>query len=212
MQVSPALQAHQDLGQIQLSESFYMRDFLASNIADFFGLPNIPENPDLAIRAAARLSQDLLEPLQARHGTITIRAAYRSPLVHGFREKYIESHPDGCPCAADAAQSRAMIWDKPGDNGALEAGVCITLPALSSRLAGGDDWRSLAWWIHDNLDYSSQVFFDGGEAFFLSWSEDPARVIESRLEPVGILTRPGMANHAIDHSGWYASGKLRRLN
>ncbi|NNK77819.1 MAG: hypothetical protein HKP40_03815 [Litoreibacter sp.] len=212
MQLSRSILAHEELDQVQLSKSFHMRDFLASDIAEFYGLPNIPENPDIAIRAAARLCQDLLEPLQERYGKLSIRAAYRSRLVHGFREKFHEAHPTEYCCAAEAAQAETLIWDQNGESGAMEAGICIALPQASDRFAPGADWRSLAWWIHDNLEYSSQVYFEAGDTFFLSWSENPARVIESRMEPVGILTRPGMANHGIDHSGWYAGGKLRRLN
>jgi hypothetical protein len=42
-----------------------MRDFLHSEIADFHGIPNIPDNPELAIAAGHQLCEQLLEPLQA---------------------------------------------------------------------------------------------------------------------------------------------------
>ena len=43
------------LGRVRLSHSFFMRDFLHSEIADFYGVPNIPEDPDLPIAAGRRL-------------------------------------------------------------------------------------------------------------------------------------------------------------
>jgi hypothetical protein len=56
-----------------------MRDFLHSEIADFHGIPNIPNAPDLAIAAGRELCEQLLEPLQATFGRLAIRSAYRRP-------------------------------------------------------------------------------------------------------------------------------------
>ena len=33
----------EELGRVRLSASFFMRDFLHSEIADFHGIPNIPD-------------------------------------------------------------------------------------------------------------------------------------------------------------------------
>ena len=52
-----------ELGRVRLSQNFFMRDFLYSEIANLHGIPNIPEDPDLAVEAGARLCQELLEPL-----------------------------------------------------------------------------------------------------------------------------------------------------
>jgi hypothetical protein len=45
----------EELGRVRLSASFFMRDFLHSEIADFHGIPNIPDAPDLAIAAGRKL-------------------------------------------------------------------------------------------------------------------------------------------------------------
>ena len=37
-------------GRVRLSKYFFMRDFMFSEISGFHGRPNIPENPDLAIK------------------------------------------------------------------------------------------------------------------------------------------------------------------
>jgi hypothetical protein len=67
----------EQFGRARLSSSFYMRDFLHSEIADLHGIPNIPDDPTLAIAAGRRLCEQLLEPLQATFGRLAIRSAYR---------------------------------------------------------------------------------------------------------------------------------------
>ena len=59
-----------------------MRDFLYSEIANWYGVLNSPDQPDIAIRTGIELCQQLLEPLQEKFGRITIRSAYRSPSVN----------------------------------------------------------------------------------------------------------------------------------
>ncbi|MEE4346540.1 MAG: hypothetical protein V2I53_07090 [Paracoccaceae bacterium] len=63
MRKPQSVRALDDLGRVRLSPSFYMRDFLHSEVAAFHGIPNIPDDPDLAIAAGRRLCADLLEPL-----------------------------------------------------------------------------------------------------------------------------------------------------
>lgn len=52
-----------DLGRVRLSKSFFMREFLYSEVAAFHGIPNIPDDPDLAIAAWRGFCENLLEPL-----------------------------------------------------------------------------------------------------------------------------------------------------
>ena len=72
----------EDLGRIRLSKSFFLRDFLYSEIANIHGLTNLPEHPDLAVEAGRRLCTELLEPLQEAFGRISVRSGYRSPEVN----------------------------------------------------------------------------------------------------------------------------------
>ena len=69
---------------MRLSDSFFMRDFLHSEIGNFHGIPNLPEDPELAIAAGRRLCDELLEPLQATFGRLAIRSAYRSPSINAY--------------------------------------------------------------------------------------------------------------------------------
>jgi hypothetical protein len=61
----------------------------------------------------------------------------------------------------------------------------------------------MAWWIHDHLPYSELQFFPKLAAFNIGWHERPRRRIDSFIAPRGCLTRPGMENHAGDHSHAY---------
>jgi hypothetical protein len=38
----------EQLGRVRLSSSFFLRDFLHSEIANLQGIPNIPDDPDFA--------------------------------------------------------------------------------------------------------------------------------------------------------------------
>ena len=66
MRKPASVAALETLGRVRLSEHFFMRDFLYSEIANFHGMPNIPDFPDVAIEAGSQLCAVLLEPLRAR--------------------------------------------------------------------------------------------------------------------------------------------------
>lgn len=186
-----------ELGRVRLSPNFFMRDFLYSEIANLHGIPNIPEDPDLAIEAGSRLCQELIEPLNANFGRIAIRSAYRSPAVNQF------GNENGHNCASNEANYASHIWDRRDAQGRMGATACIVIPWVSDRYEAGEDWRALAWWIHDHLPYSSLYFFPTRAAFNLAWREEPERRIDSYVAPKGCLTRPGMAGHEGDHSFLY---------
>lgn len=75
MRQPASVKALETLGRVRLSENFFLRDFLYSEIAVIHGFANIPDDPDLAIAAGKALCETLLEPLQARFGKISIRSA-----------------------------------------------------------------------------------------------------------------------------------------
>jgi hypothetical protein len=186
-----------ELGRVRLSQNFFMRDFLYSEISNVHGIPNIPDDPDLAIEAGSRLCQDLLEPLNATFGRISIRSAYRSPAVNKF------GNENGHNCASNEANYASHIWDRPDAKGRMGATACIVIPWFSDRYEAGMDWRALACWIHDHLPYSSLYFFPNRAAFNIAWREEPEQRIDSYIAPKGCLTRPGMAGHDENHSTLY---------
>ena len=192
-----------DLGRIRLSPSFYMRDFLHSEVASFHGIPNIPDDPDLAIAAGQHLCEELLEPLLVAFGRIAIRSAYRSAAVNAFCNAQARAGKAGYPCASNANTAANHIWDLRDGQGRMGATACIVIPWFADRYAAGADWRALAWWVHDHLPYHSQFYFPRNAAFNLTWREDPEARIDSYIAPRGCLTKPGMANHAGSHAPWY---------
>lgn len=203
MRKPQSVRALDDLGRVRLSRSFYMRDFLQSEVASFHGIPNIPDDPDLAIAAGQRLCEDLLEPLQAAFGRIAIRSAYRSAAVNAFCNGQQRAGKAGYPCASNTHSAANHIWDLRDGAGRMGATACVVIPWFADRYAAGADWRALAWWVHDHLPYHSQYYFPRNAAVNLTWREDPERRIDSYIVPRGCLTKPGMANHAGSHAAWY---------
>jgi hypothetical protein len=187
----------ENLGRVRLSQNFFMRDFLYSEVANFYGIPNIPDDPDLAIAVGKRLCEGLLEPLQSTFGRITIRSGYRAPEVnHVCNEKNLG-------CANNEANQAGHIWDQRDKYGKMGATACIVVNWYCDRYEQTQDWQPLAWWIHDHLPYSSMCFFPNLCAFNINWYEKPIKRIDSYAEPKGCLTKSSMENHSGDHSHLY---------
>lgn len=192
-----------EFGRTRLSKSFFARDFLFSDIAAVHGFLNIPDDPDLFIAAGSKLCEELLEPLQDRFGRIAVRSAYRSPEVNGFGNDMQRAGKPGYNCAINTANYAGHIWDKRDAGGNMGATACIIVPSFWDAHHQEGDWQKLAWWIHDHLPYDSQFYFPKYFAFNLTWSQNPQRTINSYVKPRGILTKPGMDNHAGDHSEFW---------
>jgi hypothetical protein len=187
----------EELGRARLSASFFMRDFLHSEIGNVHGITNLPENPELAIEAGRHLCEELLEPLQATFGRLAIRSAYRSPAVNAYGNAHYHS------CGSNERNRARHIWDRRDDHGAIGAMACIVVPWFADRYAAGTPWQAMAWWIHDQLPYSELQFFPKLAAFNIGWHEIPKRRISSFIAPRGLLTKRGMANNDGDHGSEY---------
>jgi len=191
----------EEFGRIQLSPSFFMRDFLYSEISQLEGIPNIPDNPEVAIRAGEQLCQQVLEPIQKRFGRICIRSAFRSQAVNARGAENKNQYN----CSSNESNFSHHIWDIPDENGHIGAMACIVVTGFLPYYERTGDWQALAWWIHDNIPgYSSMYFFPKMAAFNIGWHEAPKKTINSYVAPKGCLTKPGMTNHALDHSPAYA--------
>lgn len=196
-----------DFGRIRLSQHFYMRDFLFSDIAAVHGLLNAPDDPDLAVAAGTQLCEQLLEPLQRVFGRVAIRSAYRSCEVNGLGNELQNAGKAGYNCAANEKNYAAHIWDRRDTNGHMGATACIVLPEFVDAFPSDGDWTHLAWWIHDHLPYGTLSFFPTHWAFNIGWHEKPERSIYSYAKWAtsdgwkrnAYLTRPGMPNHEGDH-------------
>jgi hypothetical protein len=182
---------------VRLSQSFFMRDFLYSEVANIHGIRNLPHDPDLAIIAGRELCRQLLEPLQATFGRLAIRSAYRSPEVNA----YCSAHYNNC--GSNERNRARHIWDHRSEDGGMGAMATIVVPWLVDRLEQGVMWQAMAWWIHDHLPYSELQFFPKLAAFNIGWHEIPKRRITSFAPPRGLLTKPGLPNHDGDHGDAY---------
>jgi len=121
-----SMRSLEELGRVRLSASFFMRDFLHSEIADFHGIPNILDTPDLAIAAGRKLCEQLLEPLQATFGRLAIRSAYRAPAVNEFGNRH------GLSCASNLRNYGRHIWDRRDAMGAM---ATVVVPWFATATA-----------------------------------------------------------------------------
>ncbi len=174
------------LGRVRLSRYFYMREFLYSEIANFHGLQNIPDDPDLALKNGRAFCEALLDPLEETFGRVAVRSGYRSSALNRF------GNENGLNCARNDYPQECHIWDR-GRGAEAVAGASIVIPWFADRYAQGRDWRDLAWWIHDHLPYSELWFFPKLCAFNISWRPAPWGMISSYIAPRGTLLQRGVA-------------------
>ncbi len=157
----------EDIGRIRLSDNFFMRDFLYSEIAITYGIVNVPGNLELAIEAGTNLCEKILEPIQNSWDRIHIRSAFRSEEVNQIGN--IKKHN----CASNSSNYGAHIWDIRDAEGYLGATACIVIPKYLEHFNKSEDWVSLAWWLHHEIpEYSDMCFFKSSCAFNIRWSEN----------------------------------------
>ena len=173
------------LGRVRLSKYFYMREFLYSEIVNFHGLQNIPDDPDLAIENGRAFCTKLLDPLEETFGRVAVRSGYRSRTVNQF------GNANKLNCARNDNPLECHIWDWASGDDAV-AGASIVIPWFADQYDQGRDWRDLAWWMHDHLDEYSEIwFFPKLAAFNLTWRPKQLKRIDSYIAPRGTLLRAG---------------------
>jgi hypothetical protein len=200
VKIPSSVKALEDFGRIRLSKSFFMRDFLYSEISQIEGIPNIPDNPELAIQAGKALCEHVLEPIQDKLGRISIRSAYRSCAVNAKGTENKNQYN----CASNESNYAVHIWDRRDSDDCMGATACIVVNSFIPYYEQTSNWTALAWWIHDNIPgYSEICFFPKLAAFNVSWHEKPKNRIYSYVPPKGILTQPGMPNFNGCHENEY---------
>ena len=203
-----------EFGRTRLSEHFFMREMLYSEVANFHGMRNIPEDPDLAVHVGRQIARRLLEPLRSAFGHVTIRSAYRSPMLNRFchdrhNELAARGVTDGAYYCSDNVYSASRhIWDRRDDGGHCGGTVSLVIPWFLPRYEKTGDPRPLAWWIRDNLpDYAEAIFFPWLAAFNIRWYEgEPSKAIyidDGASPREECLTRPGMGNFDGGHGALY---------
>jgi len=195
-----SVKALEDFGRIRLSKSFFMRDFLYSEISQIEQIPNLPEQPDHVIEVGRRLCEEVLEPIQECLGRVAIRSAYRSPAVNAKGAENSNQYN----CSRNESNYGGHIWDFPATGGVKGATACIVVPSFLDYYERTAHWQALAWWVHDNVPgYSSMYFFPKLAAFNVTWSEEPKKRIHSYITPKGCLTSPGKPNFEGSHQSEY---------
>ncbi|HEY9824810.1 MAG TPA: hypothetical protein V6D19_05140 [Stenomitos sp.] len=206
MRKPETIKALEEFGRERLSQSFFMREFLYSEISQIEKIPNLPDDPELAITAGKHLCQQVLEPIQEAWGRISIRSAFRSCEVN---QKGLET---GNNCAKNENNYAYHIWDKKDKDDFMGATACIIVTSFIPYYEETGDWTALAWWIHDHVPaYANMTFFPKYAAFNISWHENPnyPKYIDSYVQDPhsgkskGYLTKPGMDNFAGTHEAFY---------
>jgi len=164
------VKALEELSRVRLSKNFFMRDFLYSEISQIEGIPNIPDDPDLAIAAGKNLCEQVLEPIQDALGRISIRSAFRSSTVNSKGAENKNQYN----CAKNESNYAGHIWDVRDADGYMGATACIIVNSFIDYYEKTADWTALAWWIHDHIHhYRGMEFYPKYAAFNISWSENP---------------------------------------
>ena len=201
MRTPASVKTLESFGRIQLSRSFFMREFLYSEISQIEQIPNIPSDPDLAVEVGRRLCQDVLEPIQDRFGRISIRSACRAVAVNAKGAENGNQYG----CAMNEKNFARHIWDQK-DGKAKGAMACIVLTSFLPYFEATGDWEALAWWIHDHIPaYSELEFFPTKTplAFNIGWREQPLKTIHAWEKSRRCLTEPGMENNKGTHGNAY---------
>ena len=192
MSGSAAAYRHLDrIGRIRLSESFYLRDFLMSEIAAAYGLSNFPDDLDLAVETGKRLCEQILEPLQATFGRIHIRSGYRSSSLNAF------GAANRLNCASNEKNYAHHIWDRRDAAGNAGACACIVIPWFERRYQQAD-WPLMAAFLDRHLDYHRIVFFSRQTAFNIGWRDNPQRQISSYAAPAGLWRPPERVDERLE--------------
>ena len=151
------------LGRVRLSEHFYFRQFLHSEIAVAFNIPNVPDDPDLAIDNGRRLCETILEPIVAKFGPIVIRSGFRSARLNdfGFRNRL--------KCASNEKNYAYHIWDHRDAQGRTGASACIVIPAFNDGKTRHKSWPELSRHLQRNIPCTEPKKFSYDNAFNVGW-------------------------------------------
>ena len=162
------------LGRIKLSKNYQFRQFLSSEIATAYGVPNVPDDVELAVEMGHQLCEHILEPLTDAFGPLIIRSGFRSARVNEL------GAAKGLMCAGNEKNYGYHIWDHRDADGNSGAAACIVVPAFNAGETDLETWQDLAWWIDKHLPYHRLTFFRRENAFNIGWSESPRAEIFSR--------------------------------
>ncbi|MBA3676488.1 MAG: hypothetical protein H0W74_03695 [Sphingosinicella sp.] len=196
-----------DLGRRRLSENFFMREMLHSEVGNFHGIPNIPEDAELAVHVGGELCRNVLEPMRKAFGHVGIRSAYRSARLNGFCNEQYVAGDHACWCTDNDLNAARHIWDRRDSEGHLGATATIFLPGYLEHYERTGDCGPLAWWIRDHVPAYAEIFFFRHLcAFNIRWYEGPSEKAIWSLDPPKreLITKQGEPGFEGDHGAEYA--------
>ena len=103
---------------------FFLRDFLYSEIAAIQRIPNIPDEPDLAIAAGAQVCTQQLEVLRDKCCGINILSSFRSAAFNDFCNRN---------SASKAKDYAGHIWDRRDVDGHMGATARVVVPSFADK-------------------------------------------------------------------------------
>ncbi len=182
-----------------------MREMLYSEVANFHGIANIPDDPELAIAAGKQLCGLVLEPLYIAFGGIVVRSAYRSSAVNEYCHQRLDQDA-AYYCGSNEYSAARHIWDRRDASGYMGATASVVVPWYLEDFARHRDYRPLAWWICDHLEhYAEAVFFPSLCAFNIRWYEGPSdrAIYKDKVNEDVLLTRRGLPSFEVSHREEY---------
>ena len=202
------VEALTELGRVRLSKNFFMRDMLYSEVSNVHGIPNIPEDFELAVAVGKKLCTEILEPLHDRFGHVSIRSAYRSPALNKYCNDRFVAGEKECWCTDNEMNAARHIWDRRDAAGNLGATATVVIPSYLEHFERSADYRPLAWWMRDHLPVYAEIFFFPKLcAFNIRWYEGQSDQAIWFLDPPRreLLTRKGEPGFEGNHRHEYDS-------
>lgn len=184
MRTPQSMKGLETLGRVRLGKYFFMREFLYSEIGSFHRIPNLPDDPDLAIANGRILCTTLLDPLVETFGVISVRSGYRSAALNRF------GNENGLNCARLDYRWSRHVWDYVDDQGRRGAAATIVIPWFADQYAQGRDWRDLAHWLAAHLRFHDVWMYPKLAAFNIGWRDAPEGAVHSYIAPKGRLRTP----------------------
>ena len=195
------------LGRVRLSQNFFMREMLYSEVSNIHGVPNVPDDADVAVEAGRKLCAHILEPLRLKFGHVSIRSAYRSATLNAFCNARYLAGDTACWCTDNQANAARHIWDLRDAEGHMGATATVVIPSYLDHYGRTGDYRPLAWWIRDHIpDFAEIFFFRELCAFNIRWYSGPADKAIWFLDPPvrELLTKAGENGREGGHAHAYA--------
>lgn len=161
--VAKALAEYDALTRTRLSENFILRDFMYSTQAEVLRLPNLPEDPDMVIKAGKVLCEKVCEPVLARWGRFAITFGYQS---RGLIE--YGTSPNQNPRSSHPHQ-----WDR----GTFGEKVYARIDILPYCVEDGQvDRYEFGRWMMDNLDICLLMQWQKSNVYCITVGPKPRRV------------------------------------